>query len=331
MLQYPKPVKLETSQQPLLLVVVDAEAEFDWDHGPYRDATGVSSMKQIDRVQAIFDQYGIVPCYTVDYPVATQPDGNRLLAEYVRDGRCEIGAHLHSWVTPPHQEEVNLHNSFAGNLPRELELQKTVQLRDAITNHIGVTPTAFKAGRYGIGANTPGILRELGFEIDLSFCPAFDYSKEGGPDFTDHHAEPFWFGPDNQLLEIPVTGAFTGWAGPMRAPLYQIAKRLNNLKACAILSRMRAVDRLMLSPEGYTFDEHVQLTQHLMSQGVRTFTWNFHSPSVVPGFTPYVQSEKDLSRFLDAFHRYFDFFLGELGGITTTPTQLYRRLSDFPQ
>ena len=54
---------------------------------------------------------------------------------------------------------------------------------------------------------------------------------------------------------------------------------------------------------------------------------SFHSPSVVPGCTPYVGSESELEGFLDCFRRYFDFFFGELGGVTMTPVELRDHLA----
>ena len=105
-----------------------------------------------------------------------------------------------------------------------------------------------------------------------------------------------------------------------------IAGHLRVLKARGIFSRLGIVDRLMLSPEGYGHDEHKKLTRWLYKKGVRTFTWNFHSPSVVPGMTMYTRSEQEVSRFLDSFRRYFDFFLGEFEGVATTPMNIRRQL-----
>lgn len=328
MLGYRPPIRFDALQPPQLLVVIDTEEEFDWNAGPDRSATGVSAMAHIHRVQDLFDEYGIVPCYVIDYPIASQPEGRASLMQYAREGRAEIGAHLHPWVNPPYVEEVNAYNSYVGNLPREQELAKLKTLRDTIREHFGFAPRIYKAGRYGVGANTTGILKELGFDIDLSLCSAFDYRGDGGPDFSDCHAEPFWFGPGRKCLEIPVTGAFTGWSGPLRAPLYRLASRVDKLKARAILSRLGAVDRLMLSPEGYSSNEHIKITQDLLRRGVRTFTWSFHSPSVAPGFTPYVQNETELQQFLDMFRRYFDYFFGALGGVATTPTRLKQHLEN---
>ena len=316
------PIVVNGDLPPQLIVVIDAEEEFDWHAQPHREQTGVTSMHSIDIAQVICEEYGIKPCYVVDYPVASQPEGYGLLKSIHQDGKCEIGAHLHPWVNPPFDESLTRNNMYPGNLAIEQETQKLTMLCDAIELAFDHQPTIYKAGRYGLGPNTLGILDSLGFEIDLSMCPPVDYSADGGPDYSRSSAHPFWFGADSQMLEIPISGAFVGWAGLASRELYNVGQSLISLKLPGVLARIKAVDRLGLSPEGFTTAEHIRLTEFLFRRGVRTFTWNFHSPSLVPGMTPYVNSKADLHNFLDLFRRYFDYFFEELSGQATTPTQL---------
>jgi len=316
-------IELSRELPPQLVVVVDTEEEFDWCAEPDASADQVSAMAYVDRVQDIFNDYGIRPCYVIDYPVASKPEGYQKLREFLGRGQCEIGAHLHPWVNPPKQEQLSRHNSYPGNLPEYLEREKLKLLTSTIHQNLGVTPVVYKAGRYGFGPNTSRILAELGYSIDLSVCPPLDCRSDGGPDYRRYGARPFWFGPKGSaILELPCTGGFIGWAQGMAVPLYDMAQAFIKLRAPGILSRLGAVDRLMLSPEGFSTEEHIKLTRELYRQGVRTFTWSFHSPSVVPGHTTYVQSETQLHQFLAAFRPYFDFFFNELGGKATTPVRL---------
>jgi hypothetical protein len=64
----------------------------------------------------------------------------------------------------------------------------------------------------------------------------------------------------------------------------------------------------------------------LYRAGLRVFSFAFHSPSVEPGHTPYVRSQRELDSFLDRCRSFFDFFLGDLGGIPTTPLEVKARL-----
>jgi hypothetical protein len=320
---------MDLSEKAKLVVVVDTEEEFDWSCAFSRDYISISSMRWISRAQDIFDEYHIMPVYVIDYPVASQADGYRPLQEIYASGRCLIGAHLHPWVNPPFKEPVNRYNSFPGNLPRALEAAKLQVLSDRIGELFGAHPTIYKAGRYGIGPHTAEILEEQGYEVDLSVCPCMDYSAEGGPDFTHNSAWPFWFGKGRRLLGLPLTVGFAGLLRHWGTPLHSIASRpaMQKFHTVGALARLGLVDKIWLSPEGYTSAEHVKLVRALYRDDLRVFSFAFHSPSVEPGNTPYVRSQRDLEEFLTRCRKFFDFFMGELGGQPTTPLELKQQLT----
>jgi len=336
---HPKPAdycRVDPTEKARLVVVVDTEEDFDWSRGFSRDHTAVRSMRWVGKVQDIFDAYHITPVYVIDYPVASQPDGYRPLQEIYASGRCLIGAHLHPWVNPPFVESVHRYNSFPGNLPPALEVAKLQLLSDCIGAQFGTRPTIYKAGRYGIGPHTAEILAEQGYAVDVSVCPHMDYSAEGGPDFTHSTVWPYWFGRRHRLLELPLTVGFAGLIRRWGTILHGLASRPAGarLHAVGVLARLGLVDKIWLSPEGYRSAEHVKLVRALYRDGLRVFSFAFHSPSVAPGNTPYVTSQSDLEVFLSRLHRFFDFFIGELGGLPTTPLELKRQLTtstDTPQ
>ena len=110
-----------SARQPELLVVVDTEEEFDWTKPFDRVATATRSIPAQERAQAIYDEMGLVPTYVCTYPVACDPVAVAYLKRLQDEGRAEIGAHLHPWVTPPHHEAVTAQNSYQCNLPPKLE------------------------------------------------------------------------------------------------------------------------------------------------------------------------------------------------------------------
>lgn len=320
--------RLPEDHPPALLVVIDTEEEFEWGQGFFRSKTGVRAMRGIPRVQELFDACGVKPTYVVDYPVATQPDGYRDLKEYHDAGRAVIGAHLHPWVNPPFDESPDARLSYPGNLDCDLEKGKLRALTDAIEATFGSRPTIYKAGRYGIGGNSAAILEELGYDIDLSVCPGLDFRPDGGPDFLDFPAEPYWFGAERSLLEIPCTAAFVGPLHGIGAPLRRLSGtglgRALRLKG--ILSRLGALDRVRVSPEGFDLAQQVRCTRALLRRGVRVINLTFHSPTTTPGYTTFVRDEKDLERFVGRLRDYFEFFLKELKGVALTPHELRDRL-----
>lgn len=322
------PARLPADEPPRLLVVVDTEEEFDWSAPFDRSATTVEAMSHQSRAQRLCAHFGVTPTYVVDYPVASQKAGYRPIGDWIADGSATVGAHLHPWVSPPFEEELNRSNSFPGNLPRDLEAEKLERLATEIERAFGLKPTVYKAGRYGFGERTASILEEQGFKVDLSANPPFDYRDEHGPDYSRFDADPYWFGDRHRLLGVPGTGAYVGWLGGGSHAIYRQASRpsLGWSRLPGILARLGAVDRLRLSPEGYEPHELRRLTRHLLARGTRVFTFSYHSPSLMPGCTPYVRSGEELARFLGRFESYFEFFFGTLSGLPTTPLDLRREL-----
>ncbi|HIJ85755.1 MAG: WalW protein [Magnetococcales bacterium] len=319
------------SPPPILLVVVDTEEEFDWSAPFARDNTSVHAMADIHRSQEICDRFGIRPVYVMDYPIATQEEGWLPLKEFVEDGRAVIGAHLHPWVSPPFIEELTIANTFPGNLPAELEEEKLTLLTRQIQTVIGKKPKIYKAGRYGFGPNTPAILEKLGYEIDLSPSPPFDFGPGHGPDFSRTSNHPQRITPGGGIFSFPATGDYVGrWATSRRHAhrLHRLASTplLSALRLPGILSRFRLLERIRLSPEGHSPDELERLTVALIRRGLNVFSLTLHSPTLRPGCTPYVKNKEDLNRFLKTLGQYFHFFINSLGGIALTPLELKMRL-----
>ncbi|MDP6538673.1 MAG: polysaccharide deacetylase family protein [Planctomycetota bacterium] len=313
---------------PQLLVVVDTEEEFDWSAPFDSSARSVEAMEDIGLFQHLCDEVGIRPTYVIDHPVASQERGRRLIGEFASEGRAVIGAHLHPWVSPPFEEQVTSASSYPGNLPADLEARKLETLTTTIEENFSRRPTIYKAGRYGFGPHTTALLEDLGYTIDLSACPAFDFTADGGPDWSRWSAAPYWFGADRHLLGLPTTGAFVGWLSRAGASVHRAASRppLSWAHSGALLSRSGALERLMLSPEGYRHAHHRRLTESLLARGVRIFSFSLHSPSLRPGCTPYVRSQAQLERFIRSCRQYFEWFLETLGGEATTPEELRERL-----
>ena len=312
--------RLPHGQSPLLSVVVDTEEEFDWAKPLTRERTGVGHIRSQLRAQNVYARFGLRPTYVIDYPVATQPAGFEPLQEWAQAGACEIGTHLHPWVSPPFDEPVNNRNSYPGNLPASLERAKLRHLTEAIEQRFGRRPTVYRAGRYGYGPNTATILAELGYQVDTSVVPRTDFGPDEGPDFSDCGIDPSWIDRKGGLLEVPLSVGWTGLlaaAGPWLQPFCR-TQHAQKLRLPGMLARAGLFERIRLSPEGITFDELRRLTLALFARGYRVFNFSYHSPSLEPGHTPYVRSADDLDRLVGTIERYLEFFFGELSGQATT-------------
>ncbi len=307
-----------------LSVSVDTEEEFHWAGELTRDDHGTSSIGALKDGQDYFAAASVVPLYYIDVPVAEQARTVDILGPAVASGQAEVGAHLHPWVTPPFDEDVNRVNSYAGNLPEELERAKICYIRDLIANRFGRRPIAYRAGRYGIGPNSYRILAEEGFRCDSSVRSLFNYQDDGGPDFSYAAHHPYFADSAHRIVELPLTSVFAGQAGRFGRSLYRRLDGFPRLRG--LLSRTGLVERVALTPEGIPPDRACVAIDIALDIGIRLMSISFHSPSLVPGHTPYVQSAAELAD----FYRWFDIVLNHAAKRGVIPSSLADILDAVP-
>ena len=303
--------------RPMLITTIDAEEDFDWTRPFSRAATAVTSMRSQHLAHRIFERYGAVPTYMVDHPVASQDAGRAPLQELLRSGLCEVGAQLHPWVTPPFVESVSAHNSYAGNLPPALEFAKIQVLTEELAKTFGQMPRIFRAGRYGVGPNTGRVLSHFGYEADSSVVPCWNFADQGGADFRRISARPYWIDAIQPILELPVTAAIVGTAAgwPVGVTSRIVGRYSAAVGLPSVMSRLGALERIKLTPEGITIQEAKRLVGHMVGVGHKVFVLTYHSPSLEPGNTPYVRTAEDLARFLSWLDAFYDYFTREIGGV----------------
>jgi phosphatidylinositol alpha-1,6-mannosyltransferase len=191
----------------------------------------------------------------------------------------------------------------------------------------------YKAGRYGFGVQTARLLEAEGYLIDTSLMPRSSYAIEGGPDFHRYDYAPFWFGTGQRLLELPVTRALIGGLASTYPDLYRRLDlpAIRRTRIESLLARSRLLERVMLSPEGNDLRAMQRLLRALLGRGQRIFMLQYHSPSLVPGNTPYVRNAYDLSEFMDRLTGFLSFFRDEIGGQFATPREVRERLLTLPK
>jgi hypothetical protein len=308
------PLPFDFPDGPILTVVIDTEEEFDWSAPFDRNATGVSNIAEQPLAQSIFDDHGMVPIYVVDYPVAAEPSSRDILRRIADENRCEIGAHLHPWVSPPYEGPTDVFHSYPGNLSASLERRKLEVLTQAISDGFGLRAIAYKAGRYGIGPATFQTLVDLRYRIDVSVVPYTDFSRQQGPDFRDCGPRPFRVGPS--LVELPLSVDFVGCLARRGRSLYPVLASPwgVRLRLPSIAARLGLLERIRLSPEGHSLDDMKRLTRAALADGQRFFMLTYHSSSLLPGSTPYVRDSADRRAFLSTLDAYLRFFARDCGG-----------------
>lgn len=310
---FPRPVHAApVVTQPVCALAVDAEEDFDWDSPVASTDYSTRAMRNVGVLQEIAGAYGLKPTYLLTYPVLQDETAVAVLRHLLGRDQCAVGVQLHPWVTPPLQQADDLAGvhgaSFSGNLPEGLEEEKLLALNTRFAECFGMPPRIYRAGRYGLGRNTPAMLERHGFLIDTSIAPRTDFRNDGGPDFRDLDYHPFWFGTDRRLLEVPLCRSVVGWGASLAPALYrQLEAPLpKRLRLPAIAARLRLAERITLSPEGNDTAAMLRLVRHLLARGQKVLVLSFHSSSLAIGRNPYVRTRADLHQFYDRLSAVLD-------------------------
>lgn len=298
-----------------IFITIDTE-EDDWgDNKPGGHA--FENLTRIRLVQDIFDRYGAIPTYLVTYPVTQNESGKSILLDILESGKAEIGVHCHPWNTPPFEEETNEENSMLCNLPYGLIGKKLEILHHAITKNFKVEPLCFRAGRWAFGPSVARCIREIGYKIDTSITPFFNWSNEGGPDFSDASPFPYWFDPDDVLsensrghiLEVPVTIGFLqkDFKRCARVRKYILNGPFSQFHFLGCLDRLKILNLRWLSPELNNGEEMIRLAKTFIRLGRSSLNMCFHSTSLLPGRSPFVRNDQQLGTFLNNVEMFLRF------------------------
>lgn len=286
-------------------ICVDTEEEFDWSRPFARENRAVTTTAAVPAATRRFADLGAALTFLVDHPIATDPASIAAIGQALVDGGAAVGSQLHPWVNPPFHEAVTVANSYPGNLPAALEAAKLDVLGAAITSAFGVVPRIYRAGRYGIGANTHGLLAARGYVVDSSMRARFDYSAQGGPDFSRIGNDAF-VTDQSGLIELPLTTVDTGVLRGAGGVLYRAMAHVP--RGRGVLARTGLLNRVALTPEGIPLREALEAVRVVVGEGLPLLNFSFHSPTLVAGYTPYARDAAGVA----AFWAWWDGVLGLL-------------------
>lgn len=220
---------------------------------------------------------------------------------------AELGTHLHGEMATPDDFEPEVTAVFQRDYPRDVEAAKLASLTGAFRSAFDHAPRSFRAGRFGIGEHSLGLLADLGYAVESSVTPFVEWSDVGAPglDFRRAPTQPYHPDPrapgqrgDSPLLEIPVT----------------IRPRLLN-RLPLLGARL---ERRWLRPTKASGRALVELAKDEIEDAratspARPVVLNamFHNVEVVPGASPYAQTEREAAGILGRLAELLAFARGE--------------------
>jgi hypothetical protein len=305
---------------PAILVGIDTEADDQWSEAG-RARLSVKNASRLPALQELFDSLGVRPTYLVSHEMATSDESRGVLRDLASSGRCEIGAHLHPWSSPSFGSENRTAHVFPHQLQDAALERQLRELTETIEAEIGVRPTTYRAGRWGLDGRSLRILESLGYLVDTSVDPLLNERRKGGTVFAGASVAPYHPDYDDvrrpgkaSILEIPVSSATMPALPKAVEHLYAL---LPPIPYRGALKRF-GLRPVWLRPSYTALPDMKALARRLAAQGVPCFNIPFHSSEVFPGGSPYTPDEKSVQRLLDDLKALLEYLVSGLGGVGRT-------------
>lgn len=221
-------------------IVLTVTVEPDMPRGEVQARTSLRNLTAIPRLQRICERFGLKPTYLLTWPAASRPESADVFAGLQSLGKCELGACLQPWTTPPFEATENRLQARAPSVVASSAMEaKLRRLTEAIESQCGVRPRSHRAARFGINGAVLQALERLNYRIDTSVTPLVDGRPEAS-DWREAPVAPYF--PDRQrpnrrgscpVLEIPVTSAWDrdlpGFAAKMALCAPRLLRAVNGV------------------------------------------------------------------------------------------------------
>lgn len=216
---------------------------------------------------------------------------------------ADLGTHLHGEYAEPDPSDPDITSAFQRDYAPDVEKQKLAYLTDLFIRAFAHQPRSFRAGRFGIGESSIGILESLGYAVESSVTPHMDWSSAGakGLSFAGAPTQPYH--PD------PIDPARPGDAAIWEVPV-TIRKRLVN----ALPFVGKRIDPLWLRPTRGDRETIVRVAEDEIADARRRHPGRpvvlnamFHNVEVVPGASPYAANEAEAKAILARLHALLSF------------------------
>jgi len=247
-----------------------------------------------DRLQPLFRRFRAKPTYLLSSEIMRDAQALEALVHLVGD--AEFGTHLHGEFAQPGAFEPDMTSAFQCHYDRETERQKLEYLTNLFRSSFGRLPRSFRAGRFGIGPHSLGLLGDLGYTVDSSVTPHKDWRRAGAPEASFRRAstQPYWPVLDNPERAAPQAGTM------LEVP---VTIRPSLLAGIPVIGRW--IEPRWLRPTHGSAARLVDVAREEIrdassSRADRPIILNcmFHNVEVIPGASPYAANEAEADAIL---------------------------------
>ncbi len=287
-----------------LILTIDTEGDNLWE-----DVGGGRSFKNIEKLpefQEFCQDLGLKPTYLVAYEVIEDDKAREVIQQLAKYGDCEIGAHLHAWLTPPYYPPLDNSgkHTYLHEYPEDIRAAKLETVTKAIEDAIGARPTSYRGGRWSMDAFTMRWLDSMGYLVDTTVTPFVSWARTpgacaGGPNFSFAPHQPYHPDPDDprrpgslSILEVPTShrpkGLVPYWLYKSLGRVFGNNARTWRLALRYFLNRLSRI--VHPTPITESAERLKWLVRRLLKEKTMFLNLAFHSSELMAGGAPWVQT-----------------------------------------
>lgn len=290
------------------IITVDTEGDNLWKWKPGQEITTQNALF-LPRFQTLCENYGFYPVYLTNFEMTKSRIYKSTIGQSARNGKCEIGMHLHAWNTPPIGKLERKYNglSYITEFPQEIVFEKHEFLKKEIENTLDISPLTYRSGRWATNDILFQVLGELVFIADCSITPEISWKNCPGTSVAEGNDYRFAskkaYRITEKIIEVPLTSrkikCFYG----------------KNIKS-ACKNLLVGIDA-NLRPATASLDLMKKITKQVEKEKNDYLEFMLHSSELMPGGSPYFCDEESIERVYRDMEEYFK-WIAERGyeGIT---------------
>jgi hypothetical protein len=255
----------------------------------------------VKRLHPLFARFGAKPTYLLSPEVLRDEACVATFRKLAPS--CELGTHLHGEYAEPDAFDPDVTKVFQRDYTPEVERQKLTYLTDLFIRAFDHQPQSFRAGRFGIGSSSIGILESLGYSVESSVTPHMDWASSGAPGLSFHGAPTQPYRPD------PANPGRPGSAAILEVPVTIRRRFLNSIPGLGSRVDPRWLRPTRGSQAGIVRVAEDEIAEVRRETPRRPAILNamFHNVEVVPGISPYASNEDQARGILDRLRALLSF------------------------
>ena len=168
------------------IITIDTEGDDLWNkkitkYGLKEIST--ENAKNLERFQLLCEKFDFVPTYLVNYEMSMAQPFVEMARSALRDGRMEIGMHMHAWNSPPIQHlpyNPRGTHTYIGEYSKRLQWEKMRYLTMHLEDVFQVSITSHRSGRWWFDEFVLKCLKKLGYLVDCTVTPYVSWGNQIG-------------------------------------------------------------------------------------------------------------------------------------------------------